>query len=63
MWTKERLKTLRDALQMTQGELADKLGCSPKTVPGWEQGRPISKPYQRILESLEAEVGKRRKTP
>lgn len=50
----ERLKALREALGMTQVELAHQLGVSPGSVHRWETGKkgPI-KPYLEKIEALE----------
>jgi transcriptional regulator with XRE-family HTH domain len=38
----ERIKTARDALGMTQAELADACGISDKSVSAWEKSRSMS---------------------
>jgi len=38
--TAEQLKTLRKKLEMTQEELAVKLGCVAITIRRWEAGTP-----------------------
>lgn len=41
--TQTEIKTIRKSLGLTQKELADKLGCSIRSIQNWEQGeRPIS---------------------
>lgn len=35
----EHLKTLRQSQNLTQRNVADKLGCSESTYANWEQGR------------------------
>src|SRR3989304_7723719 len=37
----QRLKTARVIAQLSQSDLAEKLGISPKTVSAYEQGRVI----------------------
>lgn len=41
--TKTEIKSIRLNLGLTTLQLADKVGVSPRTVEGWEQGRPASK--------------------
>jgi putative transcriptional regulator len=37
-FTAERVKSIRDELNLTQQAFADKLGVKQSTVSGWEQG-------------------------
>ncbi|MFF3461176.1 helix-turn-helix domain-containing protein [Streptomyces sp. NPDC002619] len=53
---KER-RRLRESRSLTQAQLAERLGVSPKTVRGWESGRtfpsgPNREAYTRLLISL-----------
>jgi len=51
-----KLKYARQALNLTQAELAPLLGVSLKTIKNWEQG--ISKPSKAALMLLELELKK-----
>jgi len=44
-------KRIRKALGMTVKEFAQIAGVSPRTVEGWEQGRPISKPAAMLIQN------------
>lgn len=49
----QRLTAFRDARDLTQGEFADKLDISVRTLQNWEQGR--TKPdrrYRKLLKSV-----------
>ena len=47
------LKRAREALALTQKELADRLGVHVDSVRHWERGRvPMSKPASNLLERL-----------
>jgi transcriptional regulator with XRE-family HTH domain len=53
--TTEELKTLRDRLGLTQGELAEKLGVARNTITRWEMGiRHIPEPVARLVRLLTA---------
>lgn len=51
------VRVLRSWAGLTQRELADRLGCSPETVRGWESARGIPSPELR--RRLEAAYGLR----
>jgi len=58
-WTPERVRALRQALELTQEELARKLNhrCISFTVSRWERGLvPPSRFYRGQLERLELET-------
>jgi transcriptional regulator with XRE-family HTH domain len=54
--TPDELKAAREALEMTQDELARLMGTNARTVGGWEQGErnrrpaPIPAPVALIVE-------------
>ena len=55
--TKEQLKQARQALGLTQEQLADEIGASLASVRNWEQGRckvnrVAAKQIQKMLDSL-----------
>lgn len=53
-----RVLRLRDALGMTQRELADEFGVAPAAVAQWESGqRRMSGPAMKLLELYEVEAG------
>jgi len=53
--TAEELKTIRDQLGLTQGELAEKLGVARNTITRWEMGiRHIPEPVARLVRLLAA---------
>lgn len=51
-WTRERIKTLRERLDMTQDQFAFLLGAGSATPTRWEAG--LSSPSRHYLERLEA---------
>lgn len=53
--TAEDLKALRDQLDLTQEELAQKLGVARNTITRWEMGiRHIPEPVARLVHLLAA---------
>lgn len=61
-WTPERVRALRQALGLTQEELAKKLNrrCIGFTVSRWERGLvPPSRFYRGQLERLERKLKKK----
>lgn len=55
-YTKERIKILRNTLNLSQVVFAKALGVSVKTVEAWESGRNKPQgPALRILQLLEAD--------
>ncbi len=59
--TARELRKRREALGLTQGELANRLGVHWSTVARWEQGvRQISEPVARLIQIV-AHSAKRRK--
>lgn len=53
-WTAERIRALRERLDLTQTELGDEIGVALRSVQYWEEGRQPSRLAIRMLESLEA---------
>lgn len=51
------IKENREALELTQAELAEKLGVSKASVANWEQGR--NKPSKTVLLLLDRLVNDR----
>jgi DNA-binding transcriptional regulator YiaG len=57
----EEIKKLRQALQLTQQQLANKIGARQHTVARWETG--VNEPkgaYAMLLRQLSASVKRRR---
>jgi transcriptional regulator with XRE-family HTH domain len=53
--TTEDLKAVRDRLNLTQGELAEKVGVARNTITRWETGlRHIPEPVARLVRLLAA---------
>ena len=53
-WTPDRIKSIREVLELSQAEFAEKLSVSRKTIVRWESGRAIPSPNQKFqLEDLE----------
>jgi DNA-binding transcriptional regulator YiaG len=51
--TPDELKRRREALRLSQSELAEALGIHKRTVAAWEQGRQKMPPFLALaLESL-----------
>lgn len=46
------VKRLRKRLNLSQAELADKLGVEQPSVSRWENDGPMSKPIRKLLEHL-----------
>lgn len=42
--------TRRRALNLTQSQLAEKVGCSLRSIQKWEKGQPVPKWMKRLLE-------------
>ena len=53
----DRIKNLRRALGITQGQLAERWGTTTTTVARWETGSPPSGPILRLLEMEERQIG------
>jgi DNA-binding transcriptional regulator YiaG len=52
-------KRIRDALDLTQAEMADEIGVHRVTVAKWEAGdRHIPEPVARLVKRIQAERGK-----
>lgn len=49
--TPENLKAIRTKHGLSRKALAEICGVSARTVEGWEQGRPVSKPAMMLLKS------------
>ncbi|MGH7321002.1 MAG: helix-turn-helix domain-containing protein [Candidatus Rokuibacteriota bacterium] len=51
--TGKELRGLRDLLELTQAQLAARLGVTPTSVARWERGeRAISEPVARLVKFL-----------
>lgn len=61
----EIIKTVRETLNLSQEELASKLGVSFSTLNGWENGRriPRKKHFDKIMETAEEAEGLERAIP
>jgi len=57
-WTAERVKALRESYQMSQSELAHKMGIKTETLQNWEGGRPIGGLGVALLNLMEGRVKK-----
>ena len=44
---------MRESWGWTVVEMAEKMGVSPRTVEGWEQGRQMGGTARKLLEDLE----------
>ena len=56
----KRLRDARDAVSLSQAELADRFGVSPRTVQYWEAGNvPRPKKRREVLEFIEFVEGVR----
>lgn len=51
------IKALREKHNLTQGELADKLGVSPRSVHNWEMGGVIPAPRRKMIAQFFKEYG------
>lgn len=49
--TPETLKAIRAKHGLSNKALAEICGVSPRTIEGWEQGRPMPKPAMMLLKS------------
>lgn len=53
----EKLRKVRDDLQLTQAQLAEKLGVSANTVARWERDEMAIPPYLELaLKQIESET-------
>ena len=57
-WDSQRIQTLRRHLDLTQSELADKLGTRQQTISEWETGMYKPRGTSATLLSLIAEQAK-----
>jgi len=49
-WNKESIRRARKAIQLTQSQLAEHLGCRQQTISEWELGMYEPKnAYQKLL--------------
>lgn len=46
---------LRERLQWTQAQFAERFGVDRSTVSRWESGSPVKGPARRMLEDLDRE--------
>ena len=51
--TVNEVRRLRESWGWTVVEMAERMGVSPRTVEGWEQGRPMGGTARKLLEDLE----------
>lgn len=57
IWDKQRVLRLRQNLGLTQGELAETLGCRQQTVSEWELGLYApANAYGKLLSNLEYQM-------
>ncbi|MDD5190366.1 MAG: helix-turn-helix domain-containing protein [Dehalococcoidales bacterium] len=54
-WDKEKVRALRDHLNLTQAELAQQLGTRQQTISEWEQGMYKPRGASSTLLSMVAE--------
>jgi DNA-binding transcriptional regulator YiaG len=47
-----QVKSLRERLNLSVAQLAERAGVSPRTVEGWEQGRGGKRAIERALKIL-----------
>ena len=50
--TKTEIKAIRAKFGHTTRRFAESVGVSPRTVEGWEQGRPVSKLARLAIQSI-----------
>jgi DNA-binding transcriptional regulator YiaG len=56
-WKEMEVKQLRDKLELTQEQLAHKLGVTVKTVNRWERGRAKPSPLAvKLLDQLSEQL-------
>lgn len=55
------VQKLRESLGLTREDLAEMMGVSPRTVEGWELGRPIGGAARKILADLKTKTKKKDK--
>lgn len=53
-WTAERIRSIRERLDITQTELANEIGVVLRCVQYWEEGRKPSRLAVKALEAIEA---------
>lgn len=55
IWDRDAVKQLRKALELTQDEFADLLGCRQQTISEWEQGLYApANAYGKLLTQLKS---------
>ena len=52
------VKKIRKRLNMTQKELAEKMGVNPRTVQNWENGKPIPESSLNLIRKLDEDYEK-----
>jgi putative transcriptional regulator len=52
-YTPAQIKTVRQKLGVSQPVFAEILAVTPKTLQGWEQGRPVPKIACRLIDLIE----------
>lgn len=53
-WTADRIRAIRERLDITQTELANEIGVVLRCVQYWEEGRKPSRLAVKALEAIEA---------
>jgi DNA-binding transcriptional regulator YiaG len=54
--TNKQIRKLRKDLRMTQGQMAERMGVSVRTVQGWEAGKQPCTSAVTLLKLLKTEV-------
>lgn len=54
-WTKERIKSVRERLGLSQAAFAEKIGVSQPLVALWEMGERTPGRYADVMALLDAE--------
>lgn len=54
----EKLKAARQAAEMTQGELAEKVGCQQRDISHWENGyrEPVASTLKKLAQALGCKI-------
>ena len=54
----EKLRAARLAAGMTQGQLAEKVGCHQKDISRWENGQrePVASTLKKLAQALECSM-------
>ena len=49
------IKKLRELLNLTQSEFADRLNTTVRTIQNWESGKAVPKPKLKVLKQMAAQ--------